>query len=182
MLTAHQEVELVRRALAGDTGAFGELVTVYQRIIYTLALRMTGDHHEAEDVSQAVFLKAYRSLGSFDTRRRFFSWIYRIAVNEGLDRRRTRRPLDPLDERMTDPAPTPDSEAERTELRGLLDRALGDLTEDHRQVIVLKYHLQRSYEEMAEALGISEATVRSRLFEARRKLGRALRQMGVKGS
>ena len=171
--------DAIRRSQAGDGRAFGEVVAVYERIVYTVALRMTGDRDEAQDLTQTVFVKAYRSLGEFDPRRRFFSWIYRITLNECIDALRKRRPEAPLDPEMVDPGETPDDRAERHERESLVQEMLLRLSEDHREVIVLRHYLQQSYAEMGEALRLPESTVKSRLFEARQRLGSLLRERGI---
>jgi RNA polymerase sigma-70 factor (ECF subfamily) len=176
---AIDESDLVRRCQDGDARAFGDLVAAYERVIFTLALRMTGDREEARDIAQIVFLKVYRGLPGFDARRRFFSWIYRIAVNECIDRLRSRRPGEILDERIEDPAATPEGNAMRNEMAATVQAALLDLGEDDRQVLVLRHWLDRSYAEISEAIGLPESTVKSRLFEARQRLGRALNRRGV---
>lgn len=176
---ASDESALVQRCQAGEPGAREELVTVYQRVVYTLAFRMTGDREEARDITQAVFLKTFRGLDSFDSRRRFFSWIYRIAVNESIDRLRSRRQEVALDASREDPAERPDARAERGEIAEVVQAALLELREDDRQVLVLRHWLDRSLAEIGEALGITEQTAKSRLFEARQRLGRILKRRGV---
>ena len=91
------DTALVRRALDGDTDAFGLLVARYQHVMYTLALRMLGNAEDAQDVTQDAFVKAYRQLASFDPSFRFFSWLYRIVVNECLNLIRSRHPHETLD-------------------------------------------------------------------------------------
>src|SRR5439155_8288512 len=86
----------VQSCLAGNTEAFEILVVRYQRVLFTVAMRMLGDYDEASDATQNAFIRAYRRLGTFDGERRFFSWIYRILVNECLNNRRDRRPHDAL--------------------------------------------------------------------------------------
>lgn len=179
-MSAADDHGLVVRCQAGDPRAREELVIAYERIVYTVALRMTGDREEAHDVTQAVFLKVFRHLDSFDPRRRFFSWIYRIAVNESIDHRRARRDEAGLDEAYEDPADRPDRCAERTEMADLVQAALMELSESDREVLVLQHWLGRSLAEIGEALAIPERTVKSRLFEARRRLGRILLRRGVK--
>ena len=174
-----EESGLVLRCQAGDPRALDELVTAYERIVYTLAFRMTGDREEARDITQAVFLKAFRGLDTFDPRRRFFSWIYRIAVNETIDRLRSRRHEETLDESREDPAERPDARAERREIADTVQAALLELRQDDRQVLVLRHWLDRSHAEIGEALGLPERTAKSRLFEARQRLGRILRRRGV---
>lgn len=180
-MEAIDEIALVRKCQDGDARAFTDLVALYERIIYSLALRMTGDREDARDITQIVFIKVYRGLSTFDVRRRFFSWIYRIAVNESIDRLRGRRPSDPLDPQMaSDDAP--DQAVERSEVADQVQQAMLDLNEDDRQLLVLRHWLDRSYAEIGEALGIQDSTVKSRLFEARQRLGRALKRRGVNGA
>jgi RNA polymerase sigma-70 factor, ECF subfamily len=171
--------DAVRRTQAGDGRAFGEVITAYERIVYTVALRMTGDRDEAQDVTQAVFVKAYRSIGDYDPRRRFFSWIYRITLNECIDQHRRKRPESQLDPEMVDPGETPEDRAERHERESIVQESLLKLTEDHREVIVLRHYLHRSYAEMSETLRLPESTVKSRLFEARQRLGTLLQARGI---
>jgi RNA polymerase sigma-70 factor (ECF subfamily) len=177
-MDAIDEIALVRRCQDGDAKAFTALVTLYERVVYTLALRMTGDREDARDISQIVFMKVFKGLSGFDPRRRFFSWIYRIAVNESIDRLRGRRPADPLDPQLAS-NDAPEAAAERSERASQVQGAMLDLNEDDRQLLVLRHWLDRSYAEIGEALGIQETTVKSRLFEARQRLGRALRRRGV---
>ena len=182
MLGESDERSLVLRCQAGEPRAHEELVTAYERIVYTLAFRMTGNREEARDITQAVFLKAFHGLDTFDPRRRFFSWIYRIAVNESIDRLRSRRQEEALDESREDPADRPDVRAERREIAHAVQAALLELSEDDRQVLVLRHWLDRSLAEIGETLGIPDRTAKSRLFEARQRLGRILRRRGVDDS
>lgn len=177
---AIDEIALVERSLSGDTRAFEQLVAAYERTVYTLSLRMTGDREEARDIAQVVFLKVHRGLAGFDRRRRFFSWIYRITVNECINARRSRRPHAELDEHLVDPGPTQEEQTVRRETAEAVQAALQRLPDADREVLVLRHWLERSYAEMAEALGLPESTIKSRLFEARQRLGRLMRMEGGK--
>lgn len=176
---ATDESEVVRRSLAGDRRAREELVGIYERVVYTVAVRMTGDRDQARDITQTVFVKVFRALDSFDPRRRFFSWIYRIAVHESIDWLRSRRHEERLDPSREDPGERPDERAERAERADHVQAALMEMGEDDRQLLVLRHWLDRSLAEIGEALGVPERTVKSRLFEARRRMGRILRRRGV---
>ena len=182
MTEASDENALVLRCQEGEGAAREQLVTRYERVVYTVALRMTGDREEARDITQAVFLKVFRGLATFDTRRRFFSWIYRIAVNESIDRLRARKPDESLDESREDSADRPDAVTERHQAADMVQVALMELGHDDRQVLVMRHWLDRSHAEIGEALGITEQTVKSRLFEARRRLGRILKSRGVESA
>src|SRR5882762_2699539 len=94
------EDDLVQRTLAGDREAFGSLVEAYQRVVFNLALRMVGDAEDARDVTQTVFVKAYQKLSTFDQRNRFFSWLYRIGINESINLLHRRKSREELDDRM----------------------------------------------------------------------------------
>src|SRR5947209_9564479 len=98
------DTAFVKRCLGGDTAAFGPIVERYQRVLFTVAMRMLGDYDEASDAAQNAFVKAYRKLHAYDPTQRFFSWIYRILVNECLNARRDRRSHEPI---------TPDRSEER---------------------------------------------------------------------
>ena len=91
-MSAGRDEDLVRRAREGDARAFEALVAAHEHAIFNLTLRMTGDREDARDLTQVVFLKAWRGLGGFDDTRRFFSWIYRIAINEAINLRQSMRP------------------------------------------------------------------------------------------
>jgi RNA polymerase sigma-70 factor (ECF subfamily) len=169
---------LVQRCLSGDTEAFGELVSRYERPLFNVALRMLRDREEARDATQNAFVKAWQHLDQFDRSRRFFSWLYRIALNESLNRATRRKRSEPLDERLVDRGESPAEGAERTEQAVLLDRAVARLSDIYREVIVLRHWLDLSYDEIAEALHVPAKTVKSRLFSARARLGEILREMG----
>ncbi len=171
----HQNIDdaaLVRRCLSGETAAFETLVEEYQRVAFTVALRMLGDYEDARDVTQNTFVKAFEKLHSYDPSHRFFSWIYRILVNECLNARRGRRVVEELSAEHP-MAPTSDA-AEAAERRRDVRAALLALPAHYREVIVLRHFAQMSYEEMATALGIPVKTVKSRLHTARGQLVRHL--------
>jgi RNA polymerase sigma-70 factor (ECF subfamily) len=167
------EAGLVQQALDGDAEAFGTLVTRYQHVMYTVALRMLGNAEDAKDVTQDAFVKAFRQLATFDTRYRFFSWMYRIVINECFNVIRSRRPLEPLDLQFAGNG-NPFDSALAMERHEQIEAALQRLTPDYRAVVVLRHFAGQSYGEMAEALGIPEKTVKSRLYSARQLLGEML--------
>ena len=167
------DLALVKQCLAGDAGAFGPLVERYQRVLFTVAMRMLGDYDEATDAAQNALVKAYRKLHTFDESQRFFSWVYRILVNECLNARRAQRGREPLAEDLAiDRNPADDLES--LERRRAVQAAILALPPDLRQVIVLRHFGDRSYEEIAEAIGASTSVVKSRLHTARQKLSQLL--------
>ena len=174
MVDGGDDHELVDRCLRGDLEAFAPLVARYQKPLFNVALRMVRDREDARDITQTAFVKAYEKLRSFDRRHRFFSWIYRIAVNECLNFVSRRRPERPL---LADvPASDdPQRDAEASELAARVQDALVTLTPDYRLVVILRHFLGLSYVEMSETLMIPEKTVRSRLYTARQRLAEVLR-------
>ena len=166
----------VARCLRGDASAFEPIVRRYQRVLFSVAHRMLGNYEDALDATQNAFVRAYEGLDQYDPNRRFFSWIYRIVVNECLNARRAQRPSEPLsDELEADAADGPLANVEAMERSASIEAALVRLSEDHRLVVVLRHFADLSYSEMSEALGVPEKTVKSRLFEARHRLGELLR-------
>jgi RNA polymerase sigma-70 factor (ECF subfamily) len=170
-----EDVVWVARCLRGDSSAFEAIVKRYQRALFSVACRLLGNYEDALDATQNAFLRAYEGLDTYDPNRRFFSWIYRIAVNECLNARRARRPGEPLSEQLeAPPGDGPLQNVEAMERSELIDAALVRLSEEHRLVVVLRHFADLSYTEISEAIGVPEKTVKSRLFEARQRLGELL--------
>jgi RNA polymerase sigma-70 factor, ECF subfamily len=160
---------LVRRYLEGERDAAGGLVDCYQKRLFNVALRMLDNVEDAEDVTQTVFLNAFLKLGTYDPRYRFFSWIYRMTVNESLNVIKRRKRTVTLEPELQVPAPG--AAADRaTEAQDLVGKALLRLKPDDRAVVVLRHFASFSYEEIAEALEIPVRTVKSRLYTARDRL------------
>jgi len=173
------ELDVIRRAQSGDARAFEALVDEYQGVLYNLALRMTGNPEDARDLTQTVFLKVWRNLASYDPRHRFYSWIYRITLNESLNFVQRSRPHSELDERLPATGAEPDDDVHASEMCEHIQGALMELTAEYREVIVLRHFQQLAYQEIAEILSIPEKTVKSRLYSARQLLGERLRQRGI---
>lgn len=177
------EARLIRRLQRRDEAAFALLVETYQRQVFALVFRMLGDRAEAEDLAQEVFVTVFKSIDRFRGEAKLSTWIYRIATNhcrnrfKYLRRRHHGRTKDIDDTQqsqiarpMTDPMPRPDEAAEGRQMERIVKRALSELEDDHREVIVLRDLQQRPYSEIAELLGVAEGTVKSRLFRARTAL------------
>ena len=169
----------VARCLNGDVGGFEEIVEAYQTPLFNVALRMLRNREEARDATQCAFVSAWGHLSGYEPRQRLASWLYRILRNEVLGRIRRRKAMTELNEALADPGPGAESRAEAGETAVLLERALQVLTPELREVLVLKYWLDLSYEEMAERVGIPPKTVKSRLFTARQRLGAWLQRAGA---
>lgn len=179
-LKAHTDAELVRECLGGNQRAFETLVRKYEKPIFNVALRILKDRDDAMDVAQTVFVKAYEKLESFDEKREFFSWIYRIAINESINASKRTRRQDEYESGVTAALPASQEEQRSAEiLSEEIERAIEVLTLDYRMVIVLRHFHDFSYQEMAETLDIPEKTVKSRLFTARQQLKEILTARGV---
>ena len=175
------EARLVARAQAGDVGAFEELSSAYADRLYMLLLRLLGDREEAGDVAQEVMLRAWQGINGFRGRSSYFTWLYRIAVNEANRalEKRARRPagvsLGPQELQLPgSPADDPSRQAEVSELRLALGRALADLPPPLRTAIVLRDVEGLSTQEAAEIAGVGQAAFKSRLHQARLRVRAAL--------
>ncbi len=168
-MTDEQDRVLVRRFLEGERDAAGGLVDRYQKRLFNVAFRMLDNVQDAEDVTQTAFLNAFLNLRSYDPRHRFFSWLYRIAVNESLNALKRRKRTVTLDDEMGIRAPGVASDR-TAEAEDRVGRALKVLKPDDRAVVVLRHFLAFSYEEIADVLEIPVKTVKSRLFTARERL------------
>jgi RNA polymerase sigma-70 factor (ECF subfamily) len=198
LLTQLDEVDdatLVTRVLDGDQTAYKVLIERYQGRIYAVAFGLVQNPEDARDVTQEAFTKAYRSLPKFRRDSSFYTWLYRITANVGIDhQRRTSRKLKretELDEtRLTPeqahhtgprPSATPGQNLERKQLAQRIRSAIDQLPPDQRNVIVLRELEGLSYKEIAETIGCAEGTVMSRLYYGRRKLQQILRDLGKGG-
>ena len=161
----------------GDRAAFATLVTRYQRPIYNAAYRVLGSAEDASEVAQIVFLRIVERLDDYDSQYKFFSWIYRIAINEAIDLLRRNRREEPLDDgiELADTASAgPEQGYQDRELSERIQRELMKMKVEDRVVLTLRHFSELSYREIAEILGAEEKTVKSRLFEARRRMGELL--------
>lgn len=172
-----EEQAAVERCLRGESRAFETIVDSYQRVLFNVALRMVNDRDDAQDVVQSAFVKAYEKLHTYDRRRKLFSWIYRITVNECLDHLARRKRQGSMDE--DDAGRGPDDALEAREVEAVIGAALLDLTVDYRGVIILRHFVHLSHREMSRVLEIPEKTVKSRLHTARKLLGELLAKRGV---
>ena len=185
-----REAALIQRCAARDEDACAELVSEHQRMVYQLSLNLLGDHNEALDLSQEVFLRVFRTIDNFRGQSALRTWIYRIVVNQARNRqrwwrRRHRSQQVSLDEHIRDhgdvPAKRtsgdPDTLLNRKELAEQIRAALDDLPFDQRTAVVLREIDGLSYEEIGYSLGIAVGTVKSRLARAREALRARLRDV-----
>lgn len=172
---------LIDRARGGDLPSFNSLVSRFQDPVYSLALRMLGSPEAAEDATQEAFIRAWRRIDTFRGGR-FQSWLFTIVANLSRDelRRRGRRPQTSLDAARDDPdrasldpaddGPSPEQVAETGDLRVLLERALAELPDEWREIVVLSDVQDLAYDEIANITGLPLGTVKSRLSRARGRL------------
>jgi RNA polymerase sigma-70 factor (ECF subfamily) len=165
--------------LDGDRAAFEELVVRYQRPVYNAALRLLHDPEEAKDVAQTTFLSVFEHLADYDPTYKFYSWIYRIAVNESLNTLGRRKSHEGISGEELDRSPGPERLAESDQSRGVIEAALMRITPELRSVVVLRHVMDLSYEDMAATLELPEKTVKSRLYSARQQLRSMLAQEGA---
>ena len=172
-----EEKDLICRAARGDAEAFRQLVEAYQTPAYRLAARMCGPD-SAEDVTQEAFLAAWRALPEFRGDCRFSTWLYRLVSNAAIDclrREKKHRDTGDVDDlELPDSGPSLQEQAERSDTRNAVRRALDRLSPEHRQVLLLRFMQELDYGEIARALDVSEGTVKSRINRAKSKLREVL--------
>ena len=179
MTEQERDSKLVRRVLQGDREAYCELAESYSKPLFSAAYRITGNREDAADATQTALIKGFTELRRFDQSRRFFSWIFRIAVNESLNLVKSRRPGSERLLELCEDSHETDERSLSAEIRRELHLALLELEPNHRVVILLRHLQGLSYREMAAIVGVSEKTVKSRLFEARRRLRKLLVTRGL---
>ena len=174
--------ELVRRIAGGDKLAMQVLFTRHHVRVYRFALRFVRNPTVAEDVISEVFLDVWRQAGKFEGRAAVSTWLLAIARFKALSalRRRTEQELDDeMAETIEDTADNPEVDLQKKDKGGVLRACLSKLSAEHREVIDLVYYHEKSVEEAAEIVGIPEATVKTRMFYARKKLGELLKAAGI---
>lgn len=186
------DADLVRASQGGDTKAFDQLVSRYRTRVFGMIYNMVHSEQDAWDLAQDSFLKAWRSIGRFRGQSSFYTWIYRIVMNVTIDWLRKKqvkgsgaefndevqlREIDPASQTVPKADALPHQRMVHGEIRERIDRAISQLSPEHRAVILMKEIEEMQYHEIAEALGCSIGTVMSRLFYARKKLQNMLRDL-----
>ncbi|NLZ36359.1 MAG: sigma-70 family RNA polymerase sigma factor [Clostridiales bacterium] len=189
----YNENELVNKARKGDGDAFGQLMHRYNSFIYNVVIGLVKNQYDAQDITQESFFKAYRSLGSFRGDSKFSSWLYRIAVNTAKDfirsasRRRT-LPLEPESDdddlppmQIKDDSPMsePQEVLEAEERKNAVRKAISRLSDNHREIIIMRDIEGYSYEEIGEILNLELGTVKSRINRARNAVKEELIKMKI---
>jgi RNA polymerase sigma-70 factor, ECF subfamily len=187
-ISAIDDKDLVEAARRGDRDAFRTLFERYHRRAYGLAFGVVRHQDDALDIVQDAFIKAHKHLDKFEGTSSFYTWLYRIVMNLAIDHLRKHRRIRPveLDEQHLEDAAADDALLPKLlggnpgralldkEIRGRIDAALGELSENHRAVLVMRELEGLSYEEMAQAMGCSKGTIMSRLFHARKNMQKRL--------
>ncbi len=186
------DLELVKQCQAGQTEAFDELVSRYRTRVFAMIYNMVHNEQDAWDLAQESFVKAWKSIKRFRRHSSFYTWVYRIVMNVTIDWLRKKqikgagsefddsiqlKEIDPASRTVPKAEPLPHERMERNEIRAKIDNAIGQLSPEHRAVILMKEIDDMQYHEIAETLGCSIGTVMSRLFYARKKLQNLLRDV-----
>ncbi|KKB36575.1 RNA polymerase sigma factor SigW [Bacillus thermotolerans] len=179
----------IKQVLKGDQNAFGEIVELYKDKVYQICYRMLWNQHEAEDAAQETFIKAFINIHTYDTTKKFTTWLYRIATNLCIDRIRKKKPDYHLDaevagteglnmySQLASSEKLPEEALESLEMQETVQAAIYQLPEKYRSVIVLKYIEELSLQEIAEILELPLGTVKTRMHRGREALRKHLRNM-----
>lgn len=177
------------QVLKGDQSAFSDIVNLYQHKLYQVCFRMLGNKQEAEDIAQEAFVRAYINLHTYDQKRKFSTWLYRIATNLCIDRIRKKKPdyyldaevagTDGLDmySHIASTEKLPDETVEQMELQDRIQYEISRLPDKYRAVIVLKYIEDLSLQEISEILDLPLGTVKTRIHRGREALRKQLNNM-----
>ena len=177
------DADLISRAAGGDPSAFQSLVERHRSMVYRVAFQFAGNHHDAEDIAQEVFIKVYRSLDRFRQDAQLSSWMYRIVMNACIDHRRRHAPAgaapfgEEAEQKMLntrEERPGPEDRAYAGELGQVLESEIGRLPKGQRIVFVMRHHQGMKLCEIATALGLAEGTVKRQLHAAVHRLRQAL--------
>lgn len=179
----------IKEVLKGDQNAYGEIVELYKDKVFQLCYRMLGNRHEAEDMAQEAFIRAYVNIARFNLELKFSTWIYRIATNLCIDRIRKKKPDFYLDAEVSGTdgltmysqvsahTNLPEDDLESMELQATIQREISRLPEKYRSVIVLKYIEELSLKDISEVLDMPLGTVKTRIHRGREALRRQLRNV-----
>ena len=179
----------IKQVIKGDQNAFSEIVELYKDKVFHICFRILGNRHEAEDIAQEAFIRAYINIESFNQTRKFSTWLYRIATNLCIDRIRKKKPDYYLDAEVSGTdgltmysqiaadVALPEEELEKLELRDIVQQEILKLPQKYRTVIVLKYIEELSLNEISEALDLPLGTVKTRMHRGREALRKQLRNL-----
>ncbi|KAA3615103.1 MAG: sigma-70 family RNA polymerase sigma factor [Calditrichaeota bacterium] len=181
------DVELVRKAKSGDSKAYDKLILLYKDVVYSIVYRMVRNKQEAEDLTQEAFIKAYKSINSFNEEYAFSTWLFKIATNNCIDFFRKRKLKtysmdesikykdDEIKQEYADPEPDVEFDLVAEERKSIIRTAIDQLPEKYRIVIEMRHQKEYSYEQISEDLDLPLGTVKARIFRAREMLNKSLR-------
>jgi len=178
-MNSENDRELIENCMNGDRQAIETLLFQYEKPVYNAAYRMLNSSEDARDVTQTVFLKVIEKLDSYDPQYRFFSWIYRIALNESINCLKKQNRLDALDREPVSEAKGPEEQTGAEQVSQGMQTALMTIQAEYRTVIVLKHFADCSYTEISQILDLPEKKVKSRLYTGRQLLKEALTKSGL---
>ncbi len=178
-MNSENDRELIENCMNGDRQAIEALLFRYEKPVYNAAYRMLNSSEDARDVTQTVFLKVIEKLDSYDPRYKFFSWIYRIALNESINCLKKQNRLDALDAEPVSEASGPEEQTGTEQMSQGMQSALMTIQAEYRTVIVLKHFVDCSYTEIGQILDLPEKKVKSRLYTGRQLLKEALTKSGM---
>jgi RNA polymerase sigma-70 factor (ECF subfamily) len=178
-MNSENDRELIENCMNGDRQAIEALLFRYEKPVYNAAYRMLNSSEDARDVTQTVFLKVIEKLDSYDPQYRFFSWIYRIALNESINCLKKQNRLDALDREPVSEAKGPEEQTGAEQVSQGMQTALMTIQAEYRTVIVLKHFVDCSYTEISQILDLPEKKVKSRLYTGRQLLKEALTKSGL---
>ena len=175
-----RDAALVADCLNGDRDAMNTLVTHYEKPVFNAAFRILGNTQDAADVCQTAFMKAFEKLNNYDPRYKFFSWLYRIAVNESVSALKSRKPGAPYDVADLGSVPGPEQAHAGAAVDEIVQSVLMKLPHEQRILVALKHFSELSYRDIAIVLDVPEKTVKSRLYTARQQMKKELVSLGVR--
>ena len=184
---------LVKQVLGGDSTSYEDIVNRYKNTVFAIIYRMVGQYQDAEDISQDVFVNVYRKLYQFDTDKKFGPWIHRIAVNTCISYLRKRSKvvsisfdesyMQQYEEETASWSVSPQTEMEKAELKKEVEKAINELSDAYKLLIVLRYQMEYSNQEIADILGISKENVEVKTHRARKALRKIIQnKMAERGS
>lgn len=170
LLLENEDFILVTDCLRGNGRSYELIVEKYNKIIFRLAIKFVKDFDDAEEITQSVFVKAYENLKDYNPKYKFFSWLYRITVNESINFEKRSKKVEQISENLRSVNYDPDKIYDNNALSDVITDALMELDMLYRMPVVLKHFLDYSYKELSYLLGVPEKTVKSRLFTGRQLL------------
>lgn len=180
-MTTRTDQQLIDEFLNGNEQGFNELVRRYQEKVYRVARRMMGDHDEADDVVQEVFIKLYQAVKEFRGESSVYTWLYRITTNAALNALRKKKvreyiSIDDAAQQIESDVTPPDQAAEEKERKSAIEKAVASLPRKQRAVFVMRYYEEKSYDEIALILKTSVGGLKANYFHAIKKIGIALKK------